>query len=222
MTPLFLLTLTILATLVTVASPSKDSDNIDNKTNVTAPFEVNAMDVNRLNYMKETFYMVKGTITKVNFIDLSKTSKVQHFHMDLYLKTTDSPHKDLHFYKYPVDKFDKQLSVGQAVSIVAQKNNLSGASGIVYIASPDDPLFVVYGTITKVIFTNISKSIFSKKWIMHLHLQTPDSPNKELKFIKTFVSEYDKRVFTGQVISVAAIKNDSSEYSDIICLFTGE
>ena len=70
----------------------------------------------------DTVYTVEGTITDIRFGNLSKTSRVERLSMSLYLKTSDSPHAELKFRRYPAPKSDKQLRVGQRVSITATKN----------------------------------------------------------------------------------------------------
>ena len=221
MPPLFLLTLTLIATLVTVTYPQKATDDMDNNPLVTAPSEVRDIDVNRENVMDDSLYIVTGTITKITFTDTSKTSRVQRLKMTLDLKTPDSPNEELRFYKPSVFASDMQLSVGQVISIVALKNK-DGYPHIVHIASPNEPLFITTGIITKKTYTNMSKTIFKKKSVLDLHLKTPDSPNEELKFTGDSRFEYGKGLSVGQTISIAAKRNESSDYSDIIYIFTGE
>ena len=71
---------------------------------------------------QESAYIVEGTITKVTVGDLSKTSRVEHLVTHLDLKTSDSPPKNLQFRRYPAPQSDKQLRVGQRVSIIARKH----------------------------------------------------------------------------------------------------
>ena len=232
MPPLFLLTLTLLTTLVTAASPPNAPDDMNNKPEVTEPSEVNAIDVNREKVVRESLYIVTGTITKVTIGDTSKTSRVKRLVMHLFLKTPDSPNEELMFIKRPVLESDMRLSVGQTVSIVALKNILCNydyidciqldASDIVYIAPPNEPLFITTGTITQKTYTNMGKTIFKKKAVINLHLKTPDSPKEDLKFTGDAHFEYGKGLSVGQTISIAARRNESSEYSDIVYLFTGE
>lgn len=69
----------------------------------------------------EPTYTVEGTITEIIFGNISKTSRVEKLMMYLDLEMADSNHDVLKFRKYPVFKSDKQLSVGQRVSITARK-----------------------------------------------------------------------------------------------------
>ncbi len=83
--------------------------------------------------MQESYFTVDGTITNVSFIDTSKTSRVKRLKMHVYLKTADSSQEDLLFYKRPVLESDKQLRVGQRVSITARKNVISESLEIIQI-----------------------------------------------------------------------------------------
>lgn len=73
------------------------------------------------NEMHESIFMIEGTITEIIFGDISKTSRVEKLVMYLYLRTADSSNIDLKFRKRPVFESDKQLSVGQRVSITARR-----------------------------------------------------------------------------------------------------
>ena len=73
----------------------------------------------------ESSYTVEGTITKVTFANISKTSRVKRFTMHLYLTTPDSPNEDLKFEKKPAFESDKQLQIGQRVAITAIKDEFS-------------------------------------------------------------------------------------------------
>ena len=96
-------------------------------------------DIVMYNTMKERAlqdklaYTVDGTITKVAFGDTSKTNRVKHLKMSLHIKTSDSPPKNLQFRRYPAPQSDKQLRVGQRVSIIARKNEISGYSNILHV-----------------------------------------------------------------------------------------
>jgi uncharacterized protein YabE (DUF348 family) len=83
--------------------------------------------------MQESLFTVEGTITNVTLIDTSKTIRVNRLKMHMYLKTVDSSQEDLLFYKRPVLKSDKQLRVGQRVSITARKNVISESLEIIQI-----------------------------------------------------------------------------------------
>ena len=69
-------------------------------------------------------FTVTGVITHISFIDLSKTSRVQHWYMHLYLKTTESS-EELEFSRRALTS-DRQLRVGQRVSITAWKSDIWG------------------------------------------------------------------------------------------------
>ena len=71
---------------------------------------------------QKSAYTVEGTITKVTFADLSKSSRVENLAMSLYLKTSDLPPKNLQFRRYHASPSNKQLRVGQRVSIIARKH----------------------------------------------------------------------------------------------------
>ena len=71
---------------------------------------------------QESAYTVEGTITEILFADLSKTSRVESLVMELYLKTSDSPPKNLQFRRYHASPSNKQLRVGQRISIIARKD----------------------------------------------------------------------------------------------------
>ena len=71
---------------------------------------------------QKSSYTVEGTITEILVYDLSKTSRVEKLGTELYLKTSDSPPKNLQFSRYPAPQSDKQLRVGQRVSIIARKH----------------------------------------------------------------------------------------------------
>ena len=96
-------------------------------------------DIVMYNTMKERAlqdkltYTVDGTIIKVTFGDTSKTNRVKHLKMSLHIKTSDSPPKTLKFTKRPVFEADKRLRVGQRVSIIARKNEISGYSNILHV-----------------------------------------------------------------------------------------
>ena len=81
----------------------------------------------------ESSYTVEGTITKVTFANISKTSRVKRFTMHLYLTTPDSPNEDLKFEKKPAFESDKQLQIGQRVAITAIKDVFSEYSDIIHI-----------------------------------------------------------------------------------------
>lgn len=81
----------------------------------------------------ESLYTVEGTITKIIFDDLSKMSHVEILVIFLYLKTSDSPHKDLIFRKNHAPESYKQLRIGQRVSITARKNESLEYSNIVHL-----------------------------------------------------------------------------------------
>ena len=88
----------------------------------------------------DTVYTVEGTITDIRFGNLSKTSRVERLAMNLYLKIPDSPHEELKFRRYPLkfrrypaSKADKQLRVGQRVSITARENEFSEYADILHI-----------------------------------------------------------------------------------------
>ena len=83
--------------------------------------------------MQESVFKVEGTITRVTFMDTSKTIRVKRLKMHLYLNTSDSPHEDIAFFKRPVLESDKQLRVGQRVSITARKNVISESLEIIHI-----------------------------------------------------------------------------------------
>ena len=85
------------------------------------------------NESSDTVYTVEGTITKLTFGNLSKTNRVQRLAMFLYLTTSDSPHEELIFRNYPASKADKQLQIGQRVSITARKDELAKYSHILHI-----------------------------------------------------------------------------------------
>ena len=73
------------------------------------------------NEMHESIFMIEGTITNITFADLSKTNRVQRHAITLHLKTTDLSYQILKFTRYPALESDKQLRVGQHVSITARK-----------------------------------------------------------------------------------------------------
>ena len=81
----------------------------------------------------DTVYTVEGTIIEVSFANLSKTIRVERLAMYLFLTTPDSPHEELKFRRYPASKADKQLRVGQRVSITARKNKFSEFADIRHI-----------------------------------------------------------------------------------------
>ena len=73
------------------------------------------------NEIHESIFMIEGTITEIIFGNISKTSRVEKLVMYLYLRTADSSNIDLKFRKRPALESDKQLRVGQHVSITARK-----------------------------------------------------------------------------------------------------
>ena len=81
----------------------------------------------------DTVYTVEGTITEIFFANLSKTSRVQRLVMYLSLTTPDSPNEELKFTKRSVIESDKQLRVGQRVSLTATKDVFSEYSHILHI-----------------------------------------------------------------------------------------
>ena len=85
------------------------------------------------NESSDTVYTVEGTITELSFANLSKTSRVQRLAMYLSLTTPDSPNEELKFDRYPASKADKQLRVGQRVSITARENEFSEYADIIHI-----------------------------------------------------------------------------------------
>ena len=81
----------------------------------------------------DTVYTVEGTITEVFFANLSKTIRIERLAMYLSLTIPDSPNEELKFDRYPASKADKQLRVGQRVSITARKNEFSEYADIIHI-----------------------------------------------------------------------------------------
>ena len=80
-------------------------------------------NIDKSNIVNESLYTVEGTITKITFTDLSKTSRVKRLAMHLYLQTSDSPDKELKFRRYPALESDQQLRVGQRISLTAIKDD---------------------------------------------------------------------------------------------------
>ena len=76
---------------------------------------------NEKNEIIESIFTTEGTITNITFADLSKTSRVQRYAITIHLKATDSSYEELKFTRYPAFESDKQLRVGQRVSITARK-----------------------------------------------------------------------------------------------------
>lgn len=95
--------------------------------------DIKELNINQEDNMQDSFFKVEGTIKKVTFFDTSKTSRVKSLVMDLYLTTSDSLHEDIVFFKRPVLESDKQLRVGQRVSITARKTIISESLEIVNI-----------------------------------------------------------------------------------------
>ena len=88
----------------------------------------------------DTVYTVEGTITEVFFANLSKTIRIERLAMYLSLTIPDSPNEELKFRRYPLkfrrypaSKADKQLRVGQRVSITARENEFSEYADIIHI-----------------------------------------------------------------------------------------
>ena len=88
----------------------------------------------------DTVYTVEGTIIEVSFANLSKTIRIERLAMYLSLTIPDSPNEELKFRRYPLkfrrypaSKADKQLRVGQRVSITARKNEFSEYADIIHI-----------------------------------------------------------------------------------------
>ena len=166
------------------------------------------------NVMHESIFTVTGTITKVTIVNLSKTIFAKKLVMYLYLKTQNS-NEELKFIRKPAWESDKQLKVGQHISVAAKKNDASDYSDIVYIDWNTMPLFNVTGTITKVTWADLSKTARVKKLVVHLNLKTQDS-NEELKFIRKPASQADAQLQVGQRVLITAMKDEDSEFSDIV------
>ena len=101
------------------------------------------------------------------------------------------------------------------------QNNNTGMENIMYDndtknVMQDESSYTVEGTITKVTFTNLSKTIRVQRLAMRLYLTTPDSPHEELKFTKRPVAESDKKLRVGQRVSITARENEYSEYAHIL------
>lgn len=73
------------------------------------------------NEIIESIFTTEGTITNITFADLSKTNRVQRYAITIHLKATDSSYEELKFTRYPAFESDKQLRIGQRVSITARK-----------------------------------------------------------------------------------------------------
>ena len=75
---------------------------------------------------------------------------------------------------------------------------------------------IIEGTISELLFADLSKTSRVKKMAMDLYLKTSDFPDEELKFRRYPAFESDMQLRVGQRVVITAIKNDKFEYLEIV------